>query len=128
VVFLCPFATAQKLGNCLKIQGMINFNMEAEERKAGSIARAALKASIVNQIKNTFKRRSGALEKSTVNARYKQGSLDRLTISMPHYSFKQHFGSSLTGTQKATEIKGANVKSFDRHLSSKTIAISSHAR
>jgi hypothetical protein len=40
VVFLCPFATAQKLG-LLKIQGMDNLNIEAEERKAGSIMSCA---------------------------------------------------------------------------------------
>ena len=103
-------------------------NIEAEERKAGSIARVALKASLINQIKRTFNRRSGALEKSTVNARYKNGSLDRLTISSPKYSFTQHFGSTLTGTQKATERKATSVKSFQRHLEGKVSEVKTHER
>jgi hypothetical protein len=45
------FATAQNL-KLLKIQGMDNLNIEAEERS--SIARAALKASVINQIKELF--------------------------------------------------------------------------
>jgi hypothetical protein len=49
--------------------------------------------------KRTFHRRTGTLLKSTVNANYKVGRLDRLTLNMPRYSFQQHFGSSLTGTQ-----------------------------
>jgi hypothetical protein len=43
------FATAQNL-KLLKIQGMDNLNIEPR-KKAGSIARAALKASVINQIK-----------------------------------------------------------------------------
>jgi hypothetical protein len=51
VVFL-SLATAQKL-ELLKIQGMDNLN-RSRGRKAGSIARAALKASVINQIKELF--------------------------------------------------------------------------
>jgi hypothetical protein len=46
------FATAQNL-ELLKIQGMDNLNIEGRE-EAGSIARAALKASVINQIKELF--------------------------------------------------------------------------
>lgn len=103
-------------------------NIEAEERKAGNIARTALKASLINQIKRTFHRRSGTLEKSTVNANYKVGRLDRLTLNMPRYSFQQHFGSSLTGTQKETKRKGTSVKSFKRHLEGVVTEVKSHNR
>jgi hypothetical protein len=37
----------------LKIQGMDNLNIEGRE-EAGSIARAALKTSVINQIKELF--------------------------------------------------------------------------
>jgi hypothetical protein len=47
---------------------------------------------------------------------------------MPRYSFQQHFGSSLTGTQKATERKGASVKSFQRHLEGIVTDVKSHER
>lgn len=107
---------------------MNNINIEAEERKAGNIAKNALKASLVTQIKNTFHRGSGELEKSTVSSRMKDGRLDRLTINSPHYSFKLHFGSSLTGTQEQTNRRPAFVKSFQRHLDSKTIIIAPSAR
>jgi hypothetical protein len=107
---------------------MDTINIEAEERKAGNIAKNALKTSLVTQIKNTFHRGSGELEKSSVSSRMKEGRLDRLTINSPHYSFKQHFGSSLTGTQKATERKGTSVKSFQRHLEGKTIPVSAYNR
>ena len=111
-----------------KFKGMEIVNIEAEERKAGSIARVALKASLINQIKRTFHRRTGTLEKSTVNANYKVGRLDRLTLNMPRYSFQQHFGSSLTGTQKETERKGTSVKSFQRHLEGMVSEVKSHDR
>lgn len=107
---------------------MESINIEAEERKAGNIAKNALKASYLTQIKSTFHRRSGALEKSTVNSRMKDGRLDRLIINSPDYSFKQHFGSSLTGTQKATERKGATVKTFERHLNGKAVSVSAYER
>jgi hypothetical protein len=111
-----------------KFKDMERVDIEAEERKAGSIARAALKASLINQIKRTFHRRTGTLEKSTVNANYKVGRLDRLTLNMPRYSFQQHFGSSLTGTQKETERKGTTVKSFQRHLEGMVTQVESHDR
>lgn len=111
-----------------KFKDMEKVDIEAEERKAGSIARAALKASLLNQIKSTFNRRTGTMEKSTVLARYKGGHLDRLTLNMPRYSFQSHFGSTLAGTQKATERKGTSVKSFQRHLEGKVSQVSAHDR
>jgi len=129
VVFLCPFYTASKLGICIKIQEMeANVNFEAEERKAGSIARSALKASYINQIKNTFQRKSGLSEKSTVLARYKEGHLDRLVLNTPHYSFKSHFGSSKTGTQKESTRRDSNVKSFSRHINGESVLVNSYTR
>jgi hypothetical protein len=107
---------------------MESINIEAEERKAGNLAKNALKASLISQIKSTFHRRSGTLEKSTVNSRMRDGRLDRLILNSPKYSFTQHFGSSLTGTQKATERKGTSVKSFQRHLEGKVASISAYER
>lgn len=107
---------------------MAIIDIEAEERKAGSIARTALKASLLNQIRNTFKKRSGSLEKTNVTARYKSARLDRLTIQSPKYSFTQHYGSTKTGTQKATERKATNVKSFSRFLAGNTATVKSHDR
>jgi hypothetical protein len=103
-------------------------NFEAEERKAGNIAKNALKASLISQIKNTFHNRSGAMERSTINSRMKEGRLDRLIINTPKYSFTQHFGSSKTGNQKASERKGASVNSFQRHLEGKTATIRAYER
>jgi hypothetical protein len=111
-----------------KFKDMEKVDIEAEERKAGKIAAAALKASLINQIKRTFHRRTGTMEKSTVLPRYKDARLDRLVLQMPRYSFQQHFGSSLTGTQKATERKGTSVKSFQRHLEGLVTQVESHDR
>ena len=108
---------------------MEKVDIEAEERKAGKIAAAALKASLINQIKRTFHRgKTGMMEKSTVLPRYKDARLDRLVLQMPRYSFQQHFGSSLTGTQKETERKGTTVKSFQRHLEGMVTEVKSHDR
>jgi deferrochelatase/peroxidase EfeB len=107
---------------------MAIIDIEAQERKAGSIARAALRASLLNQIRQTFRKRSGALEKSTVNARYKVGRLDRLVINTPKYSFTQHYGSTKTGTQKETSRKATSVKSFSRFFNGQNQEVQSHTR
>lgn len=107
---------------------MEEINIEAEERKAGNIAKNALKASLLNQIHRTFHRRSGSLLKSTVGARFKNERLDRLVLETPKYSFTQHFGSSLPGTQKATERQGSSVKSFQRHVKGKVSEVDAHER
>jgi hypothetical protein len=67
--------------------------------------RVALKASLLNQIKTTFTRRSGDLEKSNVSARYKGGGLDRLAVSHAWVFLSESFGSTLPGNQKISERK-----------------------
>lgn len=95
---------------------MENTNFEAQERKAGAKAASQLRAALRTEISSVFNRRSGALSKSTVGARYKDGALDRLVVTTPHYSFKEHFGSSLTGTTPTHARGGANVRSFQRYM------------
>lgn len=104
-------------------------NFEIAERKAGNIARTALKSAYLSQISRTFKRgKTGKLEKSTVTARYRQGRLDRFAIMTPQYSFQEHFGSSKSGNQKSSQRNGADVKSFIRHLSHKRSNVRAHHR
>ncbi|NRT11544.1 hypothetical protein [Flavobacterium sp. 14A] len=105
-----------------------NLDQEAEERKAGRKAAATLRNDFRVLIRNSFKSRSGKLEKSTVTARYKEARLDRLVISQPAYSFQSHFGSTKSGTQGATNRKGADVKGFTRHINGKTVQVSSYNR
>ncbi|MEN9907129.1 MAG: hypothetical protein RLZZ540_270 [Bacteroidota bacterium] len=107
---------------------MDKVDIESLERKAGNTARTELKTSVLSQIKRTFHKRSGDLEKSNVNARYKAGLLDRLVLNMPRYSFQSHFGSAKTGTQKASQRQGGAVKSFQRHLKGKTVEVAAHQR
>ncbi len=107
---------------------MADIDIEALERKAGNVARTALKASLINQIQRTFHRRTGTLLKSTVLARYREGRLDRLVLNTPKYSFTEHFGSDKSGTQKPTERKGSSVKTFQRHLEGKTTTVKSYDR
>lgn len=104
------------------------FNFLEEEKQAANIARKALKASLISEIKRSFNRRSGALEKSNVTSRFKEGRLDRLVINTPKYSFTQHYGSEKSGTQKPTERKGTNVKSFQRHLEGMVSEVKAHER
>lgn len=103
-------------------------NFEVEEKKAGSIARSALRSSYLNQVRGTFQRRSGNLEKSNFNTRYRDGRLDRLVLVTPGYSFKSHFGSTKTGTQKESHRNDSSVKSFTRHINGESIQITSHLR
>lgn len=107
---------------------MAELDIEAQERKAGSIARAALKASLINQIKRTFYKRTGDLLKSNVTARYKEARLDRLTIQTPKYSFTQHYGSTKRGIQKASNRDGGSVKSFTRHLNGNAFEVKAYSR
>lgn len=91
-------------------------DFEAEEKKIGSAAGRALTASFQNQIKKTFDRRSGNLDKTNVRPRYRDGRLDRLVISSPKYSFTTHYGSSKKGDTPETTRKSSEVRSFARHL------------
>jgi len=103
-------------------------NFLEEEKKAGNVARLALKQSLISQIKKSFKKRSGTLEKSNVTTRYVDGRLDRLVINTPKYSFTQHYGSKKPGTQKPTERKATSVKSFQRHLEGMVTEVDAHER
>ena len=100
-------------------------NIQSLERKAGSAAASFLRAVFRTSIKSTFKRRTGAMEKSNVSAKYRDGNLDRLVHTAPHYSFKSHFGSTKTGTTPALSRSGASVKSFSRHINGKTVPVNS---
>lgn len=103
-------------------------NIQQLERKAANVARNELKVSLLSAINATFKRRTGAMEKSTVSNKFIDGLLDRITLNSPHYSFKEHFGSAKTGTQGPSSRSDSDVKSFARHLSGKTIQVSAHHR
>jgi hypothetical protein len=90
-------------------------DIEAKERAAGLKAAAALRAAYRMQIKSTFKRNSGTLEKSNISPRYRQGRLDRLVITSPHYSFKNHFGSTKKGMTPVHSRKGKPVKAHSKN-------------
>jgi hypothetical protein len=120
-----------KLGICVKFQEMaINSNFEAEERKAGNKAAGTLRAAYRTKVNSVFKRKSGALEKSTFSARFKEGWLDRLVLLTPHYSFKEHFGSTKTGNTPSYSRGGAKVRSFQRFMGGglKTRQVEAHVR
>lgn len=96
---------------------MQDSNFEAKERAAAIKATVALRAAYRSQATSTFKRKSGKLEKSTFSPRYRVGRLDRIVLNSPHYSFKNHFGSTKKGVTPAHERKGKPVKS---HLKNRT--------
>ncbi len=98
------------------------------ERKAGQTASIILTASLRSHIGSTFKRRTGAMAKTNVKPRYKDGRLDRLIINSPHYSFKHHFGSVKKGKTMSTRRRESQIKAFTRHIGSVTIAVKAHKR
>jgi hypothetical protein len=128
VVFLCPFFTIHEVGICIKINKMQDSDFQQKERAAGNRAAAALRAALRSKIQSTFTRRSGAMEKSTVLPRFKDGVLDRLVLKSPKYSFTQHFGSSKTGQTPATSRGEANVQSFTRKLNGTSVEVKSYKR
>jgi len=104
-------------------------NFQAEERKAGNKAAAALRGAFRSKIQSTFHRRTGAMQdKSTVTPRYRDGVLDRLVLASPRYSFIHHFGSTKTGKTGSLQRDGADVKSFTRHLEGMVRQVSAHKR
>lgn len=113
-----------------KFKDMDNNNLEAHEKKIGAAAARALKASFLNQIKKTFDSRTGALEKTNVRARYREGRLDRLIINSPKYSFTTHYGSAKKGDTKQTNRSPTAVRSFARHLENSVVdhQVKAHSR
>ncbi|RYG12578.1 MAG: hypothetical protein EOO07_18845 [Chitinophagaceae bacterium] len=112
-----------------KFRSMVYDESMQLEKKAASKARVALKSTFLSEIKRTFHRgKSGELEKSTVTTKFADGLLDRLSLVSPHYSFKNHFGSTLHGTQGETSRRGASVRSFVRHLKGKDVQVSAYSR
>lgn len=107
---------------------MFNPEFQAQERKAASKARSSLNVSLRTSIKRKFKSRSGKMEKSNITSRFRDGRLDRLVLNSPHYSFKAHFGSSLSGRTNETDRSATNVQSFIRKIKSKSIAVQAHSR
>jgi len=95
---------------------MQDANFEAKERAAALKAAAGLRAAYRTQIKSTFNRgKSGKLEKSTFTPRFRDGRLDRLVLVSPHYSFKNHFGSTKKGTTPAHSRNGHPVKAHTKN-------------
>ncbi|PZO33177.1 MAG: hypothetical protein DCE86_05300 [Flavobacteriaceae bacterium] len=98
------------------------------EKKAANTASVLLRGAMRSEIKSVFKRRSGALEKTNVSPRFKDGRLDRLVISSPKYSFTWHYGSKKTGITPSYFRKGGAVKAFTMHLQSGPKEIPAHNR
>lgn len=95
---------------------MQDLNFEAKERAAGLKAAVSLRAAYRTQINSTFNRgKSGKLEKSTFTPRYREGRLDRIVLSTPHYSFKNHFGSTKKGETKTHSRNGKPVRGHSKN-------------
>lgn len=94
---------------------MQDSNFEAKERAAALKATAALRAAYRTQVTSTFKRKTGKLEKSTFTPRFRTGRLDRIVLNSPHYSFKNHFGSTKKGITPAHTRKGKPVKAHSKN-------------
>ena len=106
----------------------MNSDFLQKERIAGNKAAASLRQSFRSKINEAFRSVSGEMAKSTVTARYRDGRLDRLVLKSPHYSFKQHFGSSLSGTTPQTERRQTQVSAFTRYVNGETQQVQAHTR
>lgn len=109
---------------------MAKFDNETmiKEREAGRKASSALTNSIRSKTKSLFKRRSGDMDLSRFYPRYRDGRLDRLILTSPHYSFKQHFGSAKHGTTPETQRKQTEVAEFTRTIKGETQTVKAHIR
>lgn len=105
-----------------------NPTTEALEQKAARVASSTLQAALRSQIGTAFKRRTGMLENTGVRSVFRDGRLDKLTISSPHYSFKLHFGSVKTGKNKGLDRKGGSVRAYTRVVLNKTQRIENYRR
>jgi hypothetical protein len=103
-------------------------NFEAKERAAGLKAAAALRGAYRNIVKSTFKRKSGTEEKSNFSPRFREGRLDRIVMQAPHYSFKKHYGSTKTGTNKASKRSAHAVKAHTRQYEGMVRTVRAHNR
>jgi glutamate racemase len=99
-----------------------------KEHESGRKASALLTSSIRSKTKSLFKKRSGKMDLSRFSPRYRDGRLDRIVLSAPHYSFKEHFGSALKGTTPVTNRSAGNVKEFKRTVKGEQQTVKSHIR
>lgn len=98
------------------------------EKQAGQKASGLLRRELRAEIQSVFKKISGNMEKSNVTARYRDGRLDRLVLSSPHYSFKHHYGSVKTGKTRTKIRSGGPVKSFVRQYEGMVRPVRAHIR
>lgn len=73
--------------------GENNINLTELEKKEGQKAARALTRGLRNVLARLTVRKTGQLLKlSKANAKMKFDALDNITITSPHYAFKQHHG------------------------------------
>lgn len=107
---------------------MSNSDFLEKERISGNKAARALQQSFRSKIAEIFKKDTGESLKSTFSARYREGRLDRLVLKAPHYTFKQHYGSILTGTTPSTHRKETIVSAFTRYVNGEAQEVVTHRR
>lgn len=66
------------------------------EKKAGQNAARSLGRVFRRTLKQHFSKDSGRMFRTSASAKMKYGSLDRIEIRSPYYSFIQHYGFSRT--------------------------------
>jgi len=107
---------------------MVSDDFQRKEKSAGRKATASLGTALRSEIGSTFNRQTGSMEESRFSSKFRDGRLDRIVLTSPHYSFKSHFGSSLSGQTKGFQRKAANVKSFVRHVRGVAQTVEAHTR
>lgn len=62
------------------------------EKHAGQNAARNIGRSLRKTLKDHFSKDTGLLFKTSARAKMRYGSLDRIEVNSPHYSFMQHYG------------------------------------
>lgn len=98
------------------------------EKQAGQRASSLLGRELRSEISSVFKKETGQMEKSNVTPRYRDGRLDRLVLTSPHYSFKLHYGSVKSGKTKTKVRSGGPVRAHVRQYEGMVRTVRAHVR
>lgn len=71
---------------------MADTSLQNRERSVGKKYASMLRSAIRSKIRSETVSQTGLLLKTQVSSRMKDGRLDRLQVTAPHYGFKLHYG------------------------------------
>jgi hypothetical protein len=92
-----------------------------KEKEITGVVVKKLRSAVREQISKTSEAKSGqAIKTGGAGSRFKNGRLQRITLSAPHYIFKQHYGFEGKKSNGVNQrLKGTNV--FEKALDSANV-------